>query len=180
MAKTHPDLLSALNVTGGSRPDAEPAADAAVAVDSSVAGELAGDGSDAAAVAAPARKRRPPAKKAASTPAERGSGTPRKSTAAKTAPPAKSTARSTTSGRGRAAAPVDQDDEPLVLIPTTDDAQRVGLYLHKDDYRALNLAKLDDGFDMNARVRAMIAIYRHNPRFRSLVDRTARNAPRGG
>jgi hypothetical protein len=70
-------------------------------------------------------------------------------------------------------------DKPHVLVPKADHAKRAGLYLHPDDYKALGLAKLEDGADYNARIRAMIAIWRHNPRFRSQVDKLAKTAPRG-
>lgn len=69
---------------------------------------------------------------------------------------------------------------PQVLTATsTGDAKRVGLYLHPDDFRALGMAKLDDGADANARLRAMIALWRHNDRYRAAVDKLARTAPRG-
>ncbi|HJQ48683.1 MAG TPA: hypothetical protein VJ870_20515 [Amycolatopsis sp.] len=68
---------------------------------------------------------------------------------------------------------------PTVLTPTTAESKRVGLYLHPDDYRELGLAKVDDGADCNARVRAMIALWRSNERFRNAVDKLARTSPRG-
>lgn len=69
---------------------------------------------------------------------------------------------------------------PRVLTAeSTGDAKRVGLYLHPDDFRALGMAKLDDGADANARIRAMIALWRHNDRYRAAVDKLARTAPRG-
>ncbi|MPZ62913.1 MAG: hypothetical protein GEU93_16795 [Propionibacteriales bacterium] len=60
------------------------------------------------------------------------------------------------------------------------DAKRVSVYLHPDDYRALALAKLEDGADLNARLRAMIALWQANSRFKLQVDRLAKSAPRGG
>lgn len=68
---------------------------------------------------------------------------------------------------------------PAVLTVSTGDAKRVGLYLHPDDFRALGMAKLDDGADANARIRAMIALWRANDRYRAAVDKLARTAPRG-
>lgn len=69
---------------------------------------------------------------------------------------------------------------PRVLTAaSTGDAKRVGLYLHPEDFRALGMAKLDDGADANARIRAMIALWRHNDRYRAAVDKLARTAPRG-
>lgn len=69
---------------------------------------------------------------------------------------------------------------PRVLTAaSTGEAKRVGLYLHPDDFRALGMAKLDDGADANARIRAMIALWRHNDRYRAAVDKLARTAPRG-
>jgi len=37
-----------------------------------------------------------------------------------------------------------QTVEPVVLTPITRDAERIGRYVHEDDYRALYMAKLDD------------------------------------
>ena len=79
-----------------------------------------------------------------------------------------------------AEAPTDgEKTRPTVLTVSTPDAKRVGLYLHPDDFRALGIAKLDDGADANARIRAMIALWRHSDRYRAAVDRLARTSPRG-
>jgi len=70
-------------------------------------------------------------------------------------------------------------ESPTVrTAPSTTTAKRVGLYLHEDDFRALGLARLEDGADANARIRAMIAVWRANPRIRTQVDRLARTAPK--
>lgn len=100
---------------------------------------------------------------------------------------------STTGSRKRAAAkatpatgPADDHDAAddrapaQVLSVDTENAKRVSLYVHPDDYRALGMAKLDDGADLNSRLRAMIAVWRANARYRSQVDRLAKTAPRGG
>ncbi|MGH3997878.1 MAG: hypothetical protein ACRDTJ_10500, partial [Pseudonocardiaceae bacterium] len=93
-----------------------------------------------------------------------------------TAPPAVSESaaapsakKSTRSPRKKSAAPVKKaarkpaakkpatpaEAEPLrVKGVDTADAKRASLYLHPDDYRALQLAKLDDGADLNSRMRA--------------------------
>lgn len=71
-------------------------------------------------------------------------------------------------------------DQIRVLGESNDRAKRGTLYLHPEDHRAVGSAKLEDGADLNARVRAMIALWRHNARFRHQVDRLARTAPRGG
>lgn len=69
---------------------------------------------------------------------------------------------------------------PRVLTAvSTDEAKRVGLYLHPDDFRALGMCKVDDGANANVRVRAMIALWRHNDRYRADVDKLARTEPRG-
>lgn len=93
--------------------------------------------------------------------------------------------------RKLAAVPADAPTEPaegekparpgprVLTAESTGDAKRVGLYLHPDDFRALGMAKLDDGADANARIRAMIALWRANDRYRAAVDRLARTAPRG-
>ena len=59
-------------------------------------------------------------------------------------------------------------------------AKRVSLYLDPDDYRALAMAKLDDGADMNSRIRALIAVWRGDSRVAKKVNRLAQTAPRGG
>lgn len=67
-----------------------------------------------------------------------------------------------------------------VRVPSsTAAAERVGLYLHPDDFRDLGMARLDDKVDQNARIRAMIALWRDNPRYRAAVDKLARTSPRG-
>lgn len=78
------------------------------------------------------------------------------------------------------AAPKAVHVDPEVRSVDTTDAKRVSLYLHPDDYRELMLAKVDDGADANARVRALLAVWRSNSRIRAQVDRLARTAPRGG
>ncbi|MFR9806482.1 hypothetical protein ACL02T_29960 [Pseudonocardia sp. RS010] len=106
-----------------------------------------------------------------------GSASGRGSSTAKAAtkkPAAGGSSRSSSSSSKAEPAP-----GPHVLIPTTAESKRVGLYLHPDDYRELGLAKLDDGADSNARVRAMIALWRSNERFRNAVDKLARTSPRG-
>ncbi|WP_157182753.1 hypothetical protein [Sciscionella marina] len=47
--------------------------------------------------------------------------------------------------------------------PAPGSADRITLYLHPDDHRALGLAKLDDRIDHNTRIRAMIALWRSDP-----------------
>lgn len=69
--------------------------------------------------------------------------------------------------------------EPHVRTPATDEAERVGLYLDPDDYKELQMARAEDKADANARLRAMIAVWRSNSRVRAQVDRLARTAPRG-
>lgn len=68
---------------------------------------------------------------------------------------------------------------PRNKLAKTEESQRVGLYLHPDDYRALGLAKLEDKVDFNARIRAMITLYLDNGKVREQVDRIAREQPRG-
>ncbi|MGH3353346.1 MAG: hypothetical protein ACRDPS_21975 [Nocardioides sp.] len=110
-----------------------------------------------------------PAKKATRSPRKKSTATPAKKTTARK-PAAK-----------KPAAPAEPEAEPLrVKGVDTADAKRASLYLHPDDYRALQLAKLDDGADLNSRMRAMIALWQHNARFRAAVDRLAKDAPRGG
>lgn len=79
-------------------------------------------------------------------------------------------------GPGRATSPA-PGPEPAsaetaarVHTPDSGAAERVTLYLHPDDHRALGLAKLDDRIDHNTRIRAMIALWRADP---DAVDRLA-------
>ncbi|MFK4091087.1 hypothetical protein ACI2LF_43680 [Kribbella sp. NPDC020789] len=67
-----------------------------------------------------------------------------------------------------------------VLATDTSSGKKVTIYLHPDDYRELMLAKVEDGADFNARMRSLIAVWRHDPRFRKKVDKLAATAPRGG
>jgi hypothetical protein len=52
------------------------------------------------------------------------------------------------------------------------------LYLHPDDMRMLQLAKVEDSVDHQARFRAMLALYRSNTRFRASVDQVAKRQPK--
>lgn len=119
----------------------------------------------------PAKKTRSPRKKSAAAPAKAApkpaSKTAPRKAAAKKAAPAKP-------------APKPAPEPVRVLAASSDDAKRVSLYLHVDDFKALGMAKLEDGIELNSRVRAMIALYRHNERFRNAVDKAAKTAPRGG
>lgn len=122
---------------------------------------------------APKKRGRKKANAAENEPAEEGQSTSGRAGS-------KARRNRTTPQRGTNTAQAsDEPAKPQVLVPSTEDAKRAGLYLHNDDYRALGLAKLDDGCDYNARVRAMIALWRSNTRFRNQVDRLARTAPRG-
>lgn len=69
---------------------------------------------------------------------------------------------------------------PKVLIAASrDDERRVSLYLHPDDYKALGAQKLEDGADVNTRLRALIAVYRSDDRVKKKVDKLAAGVPRG-
>lgn len=152
------------------------------------------DGSPAGPTAAAAQETEPAAPALAestSTPPAQPAATPtrgRKGTNAGTSSGPAPTRRTRSSRTAPAPAPdpapaappaKEPAPAPQVLAPAAANAKRVGLYLHPDDYRALGLAKLDDGADANARLRAMIALWRASPRYRTAVDKLARNAPRG-
>lgn len=112
-------------------------------------------------------------------PAKKATRSPRKKSTA--APAKKTTTRKPAAKKTTAPAEAEAEAAPLrVKGVDTADAKRASLYLHPDDYRALQLAKLDDGADLNSRMRAMIALWQHNARFRAAVDRLAKDAPRGG
>lgn len=121
----------------------------------------------------PAGQETPAVTPAAKTTASKKSTSPRKKSSGaapaisrKTAPPA----------------PAAPAAEPIrVRVPASSgDAKRVNLYLEADDYRELRVASIDDGADLNSRFRALVALWRGNPRFRAQVDQLARSAPRGG
>lgn len=115
---------------------------------------------DEPAAPAAAKKTRSPRKKSESAPAKT---------------PAKTTAKKAPAKKAAAAKPA---PEPLrVLAANAGDAQRVSLYLHPDDYEFL---KYENRIEINKLVRTMIAVYRHNERFRNTVDRAVKTAPRGG
>lgn len=123
-------------------------------------------GSESAAPAATPRKTRSPRKKSDAAPSTAAKKTPAKKAAAKK--PAKK-------------APARPAPEPVrVLSADSSTARRKTLYLHPEDDKALGMAKLEDGIELNTRIRSMIALYRHNERFRNAVDKAARTAPRGG
>lgn len=63
-----------------------------------------------------------------------------------------------------------QQPDPAVRAPEPGTTERVTLYLHPDDYRALGVAKLDDKVDHNTRLRAMIALWRDDPVLRARID----------
>lgn len=107
---------------------------------------------------------------AAATPAPKGASTRK--------PAASGTGRARRGGAPKEAAPA--ATEPQLLKPaSTAEAERSTLYLHPDDHRELVMARLEDKADANTRIRAMIALWRANPRYRAAVDKLARTAPRG-
>lgn len=78
--------------------------------------------------------------------------------------------------------PATQKQRPRAQVlppPSAKTARRIGLYLHDEDYRTLKTAELEDRADPQDRMRAMLALYRHNDRYRAAVDRLARSAPKG-
>lgn len=104
-----------------------------------------------------------------------------KRTAAKKSAPAKKTAAKRTAAKKTAAtkpaAETKPEADPIrVLVPDSDSSKAVSLYLHADDFKALGLAKLEDGIQLNDRIRAMIALYRGNQRVAGQVDKLAKNA----
>lgn len=117
---------------------------------------------------------------AETTPAPK-KATTKRAAAKKSAPAKKTPAKRTTTAKKTAAskpaAEPKPEAEPIrVLVPDSDSSKAVSLYLHMDDFKALGLAKLEDGIQLNDRVRAMIALYRGNARVRGQVDKLAKNA----
>jgi hypothetical protein len=73
----------------------------------------------------------------------------------------------------RAAAAPQEEVEAEAAKPKWD--ARMSLTLSKGQKRALDLARVDDGIDGTARIRAMIALWETDERLRRRVDREARN-----
>ncbi|WP_075297809.1 MULTISPECIES: hypothetical protein [unclassified Pseudonocardia] len=64
-----------------------------------------------------------------------------------------------------------QAEGPKVLKPpSTAEAARISLYLHKDDKRLLRARTVDDDLDDNSRFRAFMALYRYDQRLAKRVD----------
>lgn len=60
-----------------------------------------------------------------------------------------------------------------VRVASVDEAERITLYLHPDDHRALASARVDDGITANARLRVMIALWRSDDQIRDRVNQLA-------
>jgi hypothetical protein len=52
---------------------------------------------------------------------------------------------------------------------------RMSLTLSKEMKKSLEMARVDDGIEGTARIRAMIALWEHDERLRRRVDREAQN-----
>jgi hypothetical protein len=82
---------------------------------------------------------------------------------------------------GDAGDPVaDDPEDPRILTAETVTAHRVSVYLHPEDARVLRQGRVDDGADVNTRIRALLAVYRADDRVRERVDALARGASRRG
>jgi len=80
-----------------------------------------------------------------------------------------------------AADPAAEEPEDLrILTAETVAAHRVSVYLHPEDARVLRQGRVDDGADVNTRIRALLAVYRADDRVRERVDALARSASRRG
>jgi hypothetical protein len=80
----------------------------------------------------------------------------------------------------QAAPEVPEDSGPERLLPLEPESgtkfdARMSLTLAPDQKRLLDLARVDDGTEGTARIRAMIALYGYDPRVRKRIDRIARN-----
>lgn len=64
---------------------------------------------------------------------------------------------------------------PLEPEPGTKFDARMSLTLDPGQKRLLDLTRVDDGIEATARIRAMIALYGHDPRLRKRVDRVAKS-----
>jgi hypothetical protein len=59
--------------------------------------------------------------------------------------------------------------------PSSFYGERLSITTTEDQIRALRAARLADGIQATARIRAMIAIWQEDPRIRERIDRVARN-----
>lgn len=100
---------------------------------------------------------------------------PRKKTA--TEPAAKKT--TTSRRRTTKAAPAKAEPEPEPKKPVEvresliEEARRVGLNIHQEEYELLNAEKVKDRINFNTRIRAMITLYESDARVRARVNRLA-------
>lgn len=136
----------------------------------------------------------PPADKPAPTPARKGTrkatrkatdshDTPTRATRRRTAAPAPQKASQAATGRPagkRASGQASSDPPEPDGIPGE---KRITLPLWHSLWRALQLARVDDGVDTTVRIRAMVELWGHDTRVRARVDKLAKQRastlPRG-
>ncbi|MFJ7212644.1 hypothetical protein [Amycolatopsis sp. NPDC098790] len=82
--------------------------------------------------------------------------------------------------RERVDDPAEDPEDLRILTVETVTAHRVSVYLHPDDARVLRQGRVDDGADVNTRIRALLAVYRADVEVRERVDALARSASRRG
>lgn len=167
MAKRLTSLAAALGDDDDQVTDDAPAAPPATSEPATEAGAKPGASSTPAK--APERPRS----------AGRTAGAPRTRKTAQRAPRATKSGTRTSPATPDASSAEAGDPIRVRAVDVTD-AKRVSLYLDPEDWRALSMAKLEDGADLNSRIRAMIAVWRGDTRVAKKVDRLAQTAPRGG
>jgi hypothetical protein len=99
--------------------------------------------------------------------------TPAAPAAAPAAPRTPRAARPARAPRAAASAPAPAAMAPTQARPPAWDA-RLSLTLSLDMKRALALAKVDDGIEDTARIRAMITLWQDDERLRHRIDRLAK------
>lgn len=82
--------------------------------------------------------------------------------------------------RAVAASAVPVPEPAPVLVPAEQERPdkwpaRISLTASADMKRALDLARVDDGIEATARIRAMIALWQSDERLRARVDKLARS-----
>ncbi len=66
----------------------------------------------------------------------------------------------------------DPDPVPAAKVPAWD--ARISLTATAEMKRALDLARVEDGIEATARIRAMITLWQEDPRLRARVDKLAK------
>lgn len=77
-------------------------------------------------------------------------------------------------------APQQQEKAPAAPMPAEQDKPekwpaRISMTASREMKHALDAARLDDGIEVTARLRAMIDLWQHDPKIRTQVDKLAKD-----